>query len=104
MTDKIANQARIVQSSDVMRSNLDKLNGQKSANVTPDGKTAPAEKPSSGADSVSLSNLEQKVKEQASFDRAKVESIKEAIRGGNYPLDPRRIAENFVSLERMIKG
>jgi negative regulator of flagellin synthesis FlgM len=48
--------------------------------------------------------LEQKVKEQSSFDRAKVESIKEAIRSGNYPLDPRRIAENFVSLERMIEG
>ena len=104
MTDKIANQARILQSSDVMRSNLDKVNGQKSANVAPEDKTAPAGKARSGADSVSLSNLEQKVKEQSSFDRVKVESIKEAIRGGNYPLDPRRIAENFVSLERMIEG
>ncbi|MEY2781441.1 MAG: hypothetical protein RL307_1145, partial [Pseudomonadota bacterium] len=37
MTDKIANQARILQSSDVMRSNLDKVNGQKSANVAPEG-------------------------------------------------------------------
>ena len=104
MTDKIANQTRISQSSDVMRSNLDKVNGHKSSPVASEPKSAPVEKPRASADSVSLSNLEQKVKEQSSFDRAKVESIKDAIRSGNYPLDPRRIAENFVSLERMIEG
>jgi negative regulator of flagellin synthesis FlgM len=102
MTDKIANQARILQSSDVMRNNLDKLKGRQSESVAKESQPARAEKPQSGADSVKLSNLEQKVKDQSSFDRAKVESIKDAIRSGNYPLDPRRIAENFVSLERMI--
>ena len=37
-------------------------------------------------------------------ERAKVESIKQALRDGNYPLNPRRIAESFVSLERMVQG
>ena len=104
MTDKIANQARILQSSDVMRNNLDKLKGRQSESVANESQPARAEKPQSGADSVKLSNLEQKVKDQSSFDRAKVESIKDAIRSGNYPLDPRRIAENFVAIEQMIQG
>ena len=36
------------------------------------------------------------------FDEAKVESIKRAIKEGNYPLDARRIAESFLSLESLI--
>lgn len=36
------------------------------------------------------------------FDRAKVDAIKAALRDGNYPLDSRKIAESFVALERMI--
>jgi anti-sigma28 factor (negative regulator of flagellin synthesis) len=31
-----------------------------------------------------------------------VESIKAALREGSYPINPRRIAENFVALEKMI--
>ena len=37
------------------------------------------------------------------FDRAKVEAIKQAIAQGQYPLDPKRIAESFVAIERMIR-
>jgi len=37
-----------------------------------------------------------------SFDRAKVDAIKAALREGNYPLDSRRIAESFVALERLV--
>jgi negative regulator of flagellin synthesis FlgM len=36
------------------------------------------------------------------FDRSKVEAIKQALRDGNYPLDSRRIAESFVAIERLI--
>jgi negative regulator of flagellin synthesis FlgM len=36
------------------------------------------------------------------FDRVKVESIKKAIQDGQYPLNPRRIAESFQALEQMI--
>ena len=35
---------------------------------------------------------------------AKVDAIKAAIQSGNYPVNPRQIAENFVSLEKMIQG
>lgn len=38
------------------------------------------------------------------FDASRVDAIKEAIRSGNFPLDARRIAENFVALERLIGG
>jgi len=41
---------------------------------------------------------------QPDFDRSKVESIKAALQQGNYPVNPRRIAENFLALENMIKG
>ncbi len=37
------------------------------------------------------------------FDRAKVDRIKQAIQEGQYAIDPKRIAENFVAIERMIK-
>jgi len=53
-------------------------------------------------DSVNLSNISQRVKDTPDFDRAKVESIKAALREGTYPINPRRIAENFVALEKMI--
>jgi negative regulator of flagellin synthesis FlgM len=36
------------------------------------------------------------------FDRAKVDAIKAALRDGTYPLDSRKMAESFVALERLI--
>ena len=77
--------------------------------VDPKGTSAAAAKEESasakatpGADKISLSNVAQKVMAQPEFDRAKVESIKQAIKDGNYPINPRRIAESFVALEKMI--
>ena len=40
--------------------------------------------------------------EAAEFDAAKVEALRLAIMDGNYPLDAKRIAENMLSLERLI--
>jgi len=42
--------------------------------------------------------------EEPNFDRKKVDSIRQAIRDGQYPLDPRRIAESFLAIEQMIKS
>jgi flagellar biosynthesis anti-sigma factor FlgM len=56
------------------------------------------------AASVTLSNIAQKAMAQPAFDRAKVDSIKKALKEGTYPINPRKIAENFVSLEQMIQG
>ena len=56
-----------------------------------------------GADQLILSNVMQRAKDAQGFDPAKVQSIKKAIQDGQYPLDPRRIAESFNALERMIR-
>ena len=55
-------------------------------------------------DEVQLSQVARQAMQEPEFDRAKVEAIKPAIQQGQYPLDARRIAENFVALEKMIKG
>jgi negative regulator of flagellin synthesis FlgM len=48
--------------------------------------------------------VSKRLDEQPGFDRLKVDSIKKAIEDGNYPLDPRRIAESFHAIEQMING
>lgn len=55
-------------------------------------------------DELRLSHVAQQAMQEPEFDRAKVEAIKTAIQQGQYPLDSRRIAENFVAIEKMIKG
>ncbi len=55
-------------------------------------------------DEVQLSDVARQAMQEPEFDRAKVEAIKTAIQQGQYPLDARRIAENFIALEKMIKG
>ena len=74
-----------------------------------DKAAAPAPAPSSPpegrrTDSVQMSNVAQKAMAEPDFDRVKVESIKQAISEGNYPLDVKRIAESFVAIERMINA
>jgi negative regulator of flagellin synthesis FlgM len=64
--------------------------------------------PSSPAPAVSDEFVPSDVAKQAMssepFDQAKVDSIKQAIQDGQYPLDSRRIAESFLAVERMIGG
>jgi negative regulator of flagellin synthesis FlgM len=55
-------------------------------------------------DQVDFSPQVSNILENASFDRAKVEAIKEAIQNGNYPLDARKIAESMAGLEKLIGG
>lgn len=61
-------------------------------------KAAPAQ-----SDEVKLSEVAQKAMQEPEFDRAKVEAIKLAIQQGQYPMDTRRIAENFMAIEKMIQ-
>ncbi len=58
--------------------------------------------PSSSKDEVVLSNITPQAMAEPAFDRSKVESIKQAIQDGNYPINSRRIAESFVAIEKMI--
>ncbi len=55
-----------------------------------------------GADVAGFSAIKARLKQEPDFDRTKVDSIKHAIENGQYPLNPRRIAESFVALEQLI--
>lgn len=105
MSDAISKYGRMTQSNAAIRSTLDKVD-KKNATTTalseePGAPTQEA-KASAGADQLSLTNVAEKAMAQPDFDRAKIEAIKQAIKEGNYPVNPRRIAESFVSLERLI--
>jgi len=57
-----------------------------------------------GAEVSGFSAIKARLKQEPDFDRVKVDSIKHAIENGQYPLNPRRIAESFVALEQMISN
>ena len=105
MSDPVSfNQNRITSAGSASRTTLDKL-GKKQAPVKTDAPAdnkAPARSVSS--DSVNLSNVKERMDAQPDFDRVKVDAIKTALQQGNYPVNPRKIAENFVSLEKLIQG
>ena len=64
----------------------------------------PAPKPAVApqVDQLILSKAAESALATAEFDEAKVASIRAALQEGNYPLNERRIAENFVAIERML--
>ena len=55
-----------------------------------------------GAEVPGFKKITERLKKEPEFDRAKVDSIRQAIQNGQYPLNPRRIAESFVALENLI--
>ena len=64
------------------------------------GATPATQQPTASVE-VKLSN-EIRSSESATFDDVKVQQMKQAIEDGSFPLDARRIAENFAELERLI--
>lgn len=80
------------------------------ANTSPgDSRPTPvnsAKAQGAGGDELVLSDVARQAMSagEATFDKARVDAIKEAITNGSYPLDSRRIAESFVILERLIGG
>ena len=106
MTDAISNSAQRAQSDASLRSALDKANRksgpQGNVSSEPALPTAPgAQAP--GSDKLQLSNVAARAMAEPDFDRVKVESIKQAIQDGQYPLNPRKIAESFHAIEQMIR-
>jgi flagellar biosynthesis anti-sigma factor FlgM len=104
MTDAISNQPRIPTANTSLNSTI----GSQSSTTTLTGGSssqapAVANVPYSGSDTLSLSNVSQQVAEQSGFDQNKVNSIKQALQNGNYAIDPRRIAQGFTALEKLIK-
>ena len=100
MTDPISSFRRIAQMDTASRASAAKVS-ERPSDVAEGAAAKPAAVPT---DELRLSEVAQKAMQEPEFDRAKVESIKLAIQQGLYPVDSRRIAENFVAIEKMIKG
>ena len=106
MTDPISNQmSRLTNNVGPARTAADKMDkADKKVASSSSTDTKAAERKAVESDSLELSNVNQRVSRQPEFDRSKVEAIKESLKNGSYPLNPRRIAESFVALEQMITG
>jgi negative regulator of flagellin synthesis FlgM len=105
MTDAISNYGQRAQSDASLRSALEKANRKSGpqGNVSSDPVRLRPSAPSPGADELHLSNVASRAMAEPDFDRVKVESIKQAIQDGQYPLNPRKIAESFHAIEQMIR-
>jgi negative regulator of flagellin synthesis FlgM len=68
-----------------------------------EGVKAPVVK-ATAEDTLEISSTSQQLQMEPGFDAAKVESIKKAISEGNYPLDPKKMAQSFAALEKMINS
>ena len=53
-------------------------------------------------ESQQVSGLQQQLKDSPAIDQAKVDSIKQEIANGNYPLDAEKIAANLINLEQSL--
>lgn len=108
MTDPISNQvSRLTSNVGPTRTAADKADKADKKAVASHASAADskaAERKSVDSDTLALSNVNQRVNSQPEFDRSKVEAIKQSLKNGSYPLNPRRIAESFVALEQMITG
>jgi negative regulator of flagellin synthesis FlgM len=105
MTDAISNYGQRAQSDVSLRSALDKANRKNNPSTDTSNQTpAPsASVRAPGPDELHLSNVAARAMAEPDFDRVKVESIKQAIQDGQYPLNPRKIAESFHAIEQMIR-
>ena len=65
-------------------------------------KAAGAQAAAAKDDQLLLSPIAKQAMAEPAFDRDKVEAIKQAIQDGSYPLNSRRIAESFASMEKLI--
>ncbi len=99
MTDPISNFRRVAQMDSSNRQAAAKAPGRSSEAASESlSKSTPAE-----SDQVKLSEVAQKAMQEPEFDRVKVDAIKLALQQGQYPIDSRRIAENFMAIEKMIQ-
>lgn len=65
-------------------------------------KAASAQVAAAKDDQLVLSPIAKQAMAEPAFDRDKVESIKQAIKDGSYPMNSRRIAESFAAMEKLI--
>jgi len=101
MTDPITSQGRLTQIEAAKASNA-KSDRRISALTADDRASSAQASPAVSADRVDLSAYAKTLDAEPAFDRHKVDSIRRAIQEGQYAVDPRRIAESFLAIERMI--
>lgn len=65
-------------------------------------RTATEDTVSLSQESQQVSGLQQQLKDSPAIDQAKVDSIKQEIANGNYPLDAEKIAVNLINLEQTL--
>ena len=97
MTDPISSYGRQM-SVDLQKSSNPKA--ERKLSVATPVKESPSQ---TDVDRISSGVADLMAQSEPPFDRAKVDRIKQAIQDGQYAIDPKRIAENFVAIERMIK-
>ncbi len=109
MTDAISPSPRPVPTDNGARKAAGK--SEKSASLlstpqaaTPSVMASVAAPTAESVDEINLRKVAQRMHEEPNFDRKKVDSIRRAIEDGQYPLDPKRIAESFLAIEQMIKS
>ncbi|MFT5073852.1 MAG: negative regulator of flagellin synthesis FlgM [Rheinheimera aquimaris] len=99
MTDSIS---QLGKASVQVNSGADKIKSRSADTAAPQAPDKAIARP--GTDEIVLSAVVETALANAEFDATKVARIKEAIEQGNYPLDSKRIAENFMAIESMIGG
>jgi flagellar biosynthesis anti-sigma factor FlgM len=101
MTDPITQWNRMASANSVERLVAERAEKADQAEKAAD---APAARPAAPAtDQLELSAVARQASSEPTFDRAKVEAIKQQVEQGLYPLDARRMAESFMALEQMIR-
>ena len=106
MTDAISKYGRRSLPDPSLRNSLDKTDrktASSTASLAAPNSVPVAKLSSAGPDQLQMTNIAQKAMAEPDFDKVKVESIKQAIQDGQYPLNARRIAESFYAIEQMIR-
>jgi negative regulator of flagellin synthesis FlgM len=113
MTDPISNRPRPVPVDNFARKGAEKAAAKANAVAggvvtapTSDSEVAVSKSSvmDQSAEVAGFKKITERLKKEPDFDRSKVDSIKQAIQNGQYPLNPRRIAESFVALENLISN
>ena len=87
---------------DALNSGNNKAKTQASSDSSVETRTSSEDTVSLSAESGQVRSLQQQLDAVPEVNIEKVEAIKREIARGNYPLDPERIAENLINLEKAL--
>jgi len=88
--------------SGTVNSNTDKAQTKNSTDNSAPARSTASDTVSLSQESQQVAGLQQQLKDSPAIDQAKVDSIKQEIANGNYPLDANKIAENLINLEQSL--